>query len=110
MYHLGRRIREKLAGSTDPRDRPVLDLTWDYPTEGPHDEPDAEAVLREINGCDADGRPLSGYTELRGRRLDVVRLLDLLRLLRGRRQPDRAPPARRRSRAGSRPSGAGPGR
>ena len=28
-------IREKLAGSTDEMDRPVLDLTWDYPTEGP---------------------------------------------------------------------------
>src|SRR5690606_40037358 len=27
-YHLGRRIRAKLAGSTDPRDRPILDLTW----------------------------------------------------------------------------------
>ena len=36
IYHLGRRIREKLAGSTDECDRPVLDLTWDYPTEGPH--------------------------------------------------------------------------
>ena len=24
---------------TDERDRPLLDLTWDYPTEGPHDEP-----------------------------------------------------------------------
>src|SRR5690606_10046221 len=35
-YHLGRRIRAKLAGSTDPRDRPILDLTWEYPTEGPH--------------------------------------------------------------------------
>ncbi len=34
MYHLGRRIREKLAGSTDAMDRPVLDLTWDYPTKG----------------------------------------------------------------------------
>ena len=30
-FHLGRIIREKLAGSTDPRDRPLLDLTWDYP-------------------------------------------------------------------------------
>ena len=27
-------IREKLAGSTDATDRPLLDLTWDYPTEG----------------------------------------------------------------------------
>ena len=64
-YHLGRRIREKLAGSTDERDRPLLDLTWDYPEHGPTCEPAAEAVLREINGTDADGRALSAYTQLR---------------------------------------------
>ncbi len=63
VYHLGRRIREKLAGSTDEMDRPLLDLTWDYPTEGRLDEPVAEAVLAEINGWDAAGRPLSSYTE-----------------------------------------------
>ena len=34
IYHLGRRIREKLAGSTDPTRPAVLDLTWDYPTDG----------------------------------------------------------------------------
>jgi formate dehydrogenase major subunit len=65
MYHLGRIIREKLAGSGDPKDRPVLDLTWDYPTSGPHDDPDAEAVLREINGWGPDGRALSGFTQLK---------------------------------------------
>ena len=65
MYHLGRRIREKLAGSTDEMDRPVLDLTWDYPTEGEIEEPVAEAVLAEINGWDADGNPLSSYTQLK---------------------------------------------
>ena len=31
---------------------------------GPLDDPDADAVLAEINGWDADGRPLSGYTQL----------------------------------------------
>ncbi len=64
MYHLGRRIRAKLAGSSDRRDRPVLDLTWSYPTKGRIEEPDAEAVLREINGWDADGQPLSSYEQL----------------------------------------------
>jgi formate dehydrogenase major subunit len=64
MYHLGRIIREKLAGSTDPMDRPVLDLTWDYPTEGSIAEPSAEAVLAEINGWDADGQPLASYEQL----------------------------------------------
>jgi formate dehydrogenase major subunit len=79
-YHLGRRIREKLAaaaasaagssadagapGDADQMDRPVLDLTWDYPAEGPLDEPDAEAVLAEINGWDADGKPLSSFGQL----------------------------------------------
>jgi formate dehydrogenase major subunit len=64
-FHLGRIIREKLADSTDPRDRPLLDLTWDYPTEGPLDEPNAEAVLAEISGAKSDGTPLSAYTQLK---------------------------------------------
>jgi len=65
FHELGRRVRARLAGSEDPRDRPVLQLTWDYPVEGPLGEPDAEAVLREINGRDADGRPLSGPNDLK---------------------------------------------
>jgi formate dehydrogenase major subunit len=69
FYHLGRILRQKLAGSTDPRDRPLLDLAWDYPLhggEGMAGEPDAEAVLREINGYEvATGRPLSGFAELK---------------------------------------------
>jgi formate dehydrogenase major subunit len=64
-YHLGRRIREKLANSNDEMDRPVLDLTWAYPVEGEQDEPSAEAVLAEVNGWDGDGKPLSAYTELK---------------------------------------------
>jgi formate dehydrogenase major subunit len=65
-YHLGRRIREKLAASADEADRPVLDLTWAYPTQGRLDEPDADAVLAEINGWGPGGRPLSSYTQLAG--------------------------------------------
>jgi formate dehydrogenase major subunit len=66
FYHLGRIIRAKLAGSPLPRDRAVLDLAWEYPTHGPDDQPDAEAVLREINGYEvSSGRPLSGFAELR---------------------------------------------
>jgi formate dehydrogenase major subunit len=66
-FSLGNRIREKLraAGADDPRDRPLLDLTWDYPVSGQHREPDAEAVLQEINGRDADGNLLSSFNELR---------------------------------------------
>jgi formate dehydrogenase major subunit len=64
MYHLGKRIRARLAGSDDPRDRPVLDLTWDYPEEGPHAEPSATAVLAELNGFAADGSPLASFAQL----------------------------------------------
>ncbi len=64
-YHLGLRIREKLRGSTDPRDQAILALEWHYPTEGPHAEPSADAVLREISGWDAEGRAVSGFGALK---------------------------------------------
>jgi formate dehydrogenase major subunit len=64
LFHLGRIIREKLAASSTPRDRAVLDLTWDYPTKGEIAEPEAEAVLAEINGFDGEGRPLASYEQL----------------------------------------------
>jgi formate dehydrogenase major subunit len=64
-FHLGRKIREKLAGSNDEIDRPVLDVTWDYPTRGPIAEPDAEAVLAEINGWDGQKKPLTAYLQLK---------------------------------------------
>src|SRR4051794_17231153 len=68
-YHLGRLLREKAAaaqetGATDEMDRPLLDLTWDYPVEGAIAEPSAEAVLAEINGWDAEGQPLASYEQL----------------------------------------------
>ncbi len=63
-FDLGVKIRQKLAGSTEEMDRPLLDLVWDYPVEGPDSEPSAEAVLREINGVGPDGAALSSYTEL----------------------------------------------
>ena len=68
FYDLGKRLRAKLAGSTDERDRPLLDLTWDYP-EDEHGEPDAEAVLREINGYhlagEKQGELLNLFTEMK---------------------------------------------
>jgi formate dehydrogenase major subunit len=64
MYHLGRLVREKLAGSSDPKDRPLLDLQWAYPTAAEWAEPTSETVLREINGSNAGGKALSSYTQL----------------------------------------------
>src|SRR4029078_7986927 len=51
-YHLARRTKQPLAASDRNRDRPIRFLTWDLPTSGPHEEPSAEAVLKEINGYD----------------------------------------------------------
>ncbi len=68
FFHLGRILRERLAGSTDPRDRGLLDLTWDYPIhgEGSRGEPDANDVLREINGYDlTTGQLLASFPDLR---------------------------------------------
>jgi formate dehydrogenase major subunit len=68
FHDLGKRIREKLKDSTDERDRPLLDLTWDYPVDE-HGDPDSEAVLREINGFhltgEQAGQVLNSYTEMR---------------------------------------------
>ncbi len=61
VYHLGKRLKKLYAGSTDPRDQPLLHLTWDYDfDERPRlpdgtvsrieGEPDLEKVLQEING------------------------------------------------------------
>jgi formate dehydrogenase major subunit len=64
-YHLGRKLREKLRKRTDPKDRPLLDLRWEYPVHGVLEEPSADAVLREISGWDADGNQISAYTDLK---------------------------------------------
>jgi formate dehydrogenase major subunit len=68
FIELGNRIRQRLAGSTDERDRPLLDLTWDYPVDE-HGDPESDAVLAEINGCHLTGpdagTAISGFTELR---------------------------------------------
>jgi formate dehydrogenase major subunit len=65
FYHLGRILKERLAGSDDPRDRPLQALTWTYETEGPAAEPRASDVMKEINGRGPDGELLSSYAELR---------------------------------------------
>jgi formate dehydrogenase major subunit len=66
FYHLGRRLKELYADSDDPKDAPIKNLTWDYPTIGPNADPSAEAVLREINGYTwADREQIAQYTDLR---------------------------------------------
>ncbi|MDQ3930751.1 MAG: molybdopterin-dependent oxidoreductase, partial [Chloroflexota bacterium] len=90
VWNLGKRLKELYAGSTEPRDQGLLNLTWDYAFEHPevlpdgipsriHDEPDAEKVLKEINGYRTRGEErgarsgevgkpvlLKGFEELKG--------------------------------------------
>ncbi len=67
FYHLGRVLRERLEASSLERDLPLRRLAWEYPlVEG--GEPDAEAVLREINGChvtgEKAGQMLNSFVEM----------------------------------------------
>ena len=66
IFKLGLRLKKLYAGSTDPKDQPIHDSTWDYPVKGSLSEPDAEAVLREINGYTvAESKLVSGFTDLK---------------------------------------------
>jgi formate dehydrogenase major subunit len=66
MHQLGLRLKALYAGSTEFKDKAIQNLTWNYPTEGAHDEPDAESVVHEINGFTIeDGKPVSGYLDLK---------------------------------------------
>ncbi len=40
LYNLGKRLKKLYAGSTDPRDQPLLHLTWDYDFDEPQILPD----------------------------------------------------------------------
>jgi formate dehydrogenase major subunit len=83
LYNLGKRLKQLYAGSTEPRDQPLLRLTWDYEFDAPQrlpdrtvsrieGEPDMQKVLMEINGHKLNeldphtGRPrlVTGFSEL----------------------------------------------
>jgi len=77
VYELGKRLKALYAGSTVPRDQGLLNLTWDYDFDHPEmlpdgtpsritGEPDAEKVLKEINGYSvADGKHVTGFSDLK---------------------------------------------
>ncbi|HZA14223.1 MAG TPA: molybdopterin-dependent oxidoreductase, partial [Myxococcaceae bacterium] len=65
FFDLGVRLKELYAASREERDVLIRALRWDYPTSGPHREPSAEAVLKEINGYHvATGAPVRLFTDL----------------------------------------------
>src|SRR5437764_2920946 len=77
IWNLGCRLKQMYAGSTAARDQGLLNLTWDYGYDQPvilpdgtpsriGDEPDAEKVLKEINGYTvADRTQLKTFEDLK---------------------------------------------
>ncbi len=68
IYHLGCLLKKKAAAQREKtRNLPLNALTWHYPMQKPgSDEPDAEAVLAEINGFQwKDHSLLKSYEELK---------------------------------------------
>ncbi len=68
FYQLGKRLKALYADSTDPKDRPILDMTWDYDYHrGPRrhkGEPSVHRIMQEINGFHIEsGDQLTGFAE-----------------------------------------------
>lgn len=69
-YNLGRRLKRLYADSPLERDRGFQHLTWDFDPDGPPHvpgDPDAEKILKEINGYQTDdpGQHLRSSNDLR---------------------------------------------
>jgi formate dehydrogenase major subunit len=66
MHHLFRRVRARYPASDDAKDWPIRNLHWPYAEHGPHGEPSAAEVLREMNGYEiATGEPVPGFAALK---------------------------------------------
>jgi formate dehydrogenase major subunit len=66
IHHLFKRVRAHYASSTEAKDWPIQNLRWTYTEQGPHAEPSAEDVLKEISGYDvATNEPVPGFAQLK---------------------------------------------
>lgn len=62
LYELGRALKKAYKGSAAAKDRPILDLTWDYGQE----PITPEAVAKEINGYDlTTGKLMTTFANLK---------------------------------------------
>jgi formate dehydrogenase major subunit len=65
-----KRMKQLYADSTDPKDRPILDMTWNYDSDDPgerkHGEPSVLKVLQEINGYYTQtGEQVAAFADLK---------------------------------------------
>jgi formate dehydrogenase major subunit len=66
IYHLGVLLKDKVKNDSRPRNDGLRALKWDYHLEGQNSEPNAEGILREINGYKtATGELVPGFTDLK---------------------------------------------
>ena len=66
FYELGKRLKALYADSKDEKDRPILDMTWDYDDPQEPGEPSALKVLQEINGyVTATGEQVASFADLK---------------------------------------------
>lgn len=70
FYQLGLRLKALYRNSTDPKDRPILDMTWEYESDDPRErergEPSALKVMQEINGYYvATGDQVASFADLK---------------------------------------------
>lgn len=66
MTELYERIKELYKNSTKERDKPILNLTWNYRREGKLREPVVDDIVKEINGyTSADGKVVKSFTALK---------------------------------------------
>jgi formate dehydrogenase major subunit len=70
FHSLGLRLKKLYAGSTDPKDRPILDMTWEYPHENEQErrrgEPSCLKIMQEISGFEVTtGKQVASFAELK---------------------------------------------
>ena len=70
IYHLGLRLKALYANSTARKDRPILDMTWNYENDDEHErrrgEPSVAKVMQEINGFNTiTGEQVKGFADLK---------------------------------------------
>ncbi len=67
MTELYERVKALYKNSTKERDKPILDLTWNYLRADPLREPVVDDIVKEINGYTlADGKVVKDFTALKG--------------------------------------------
>ncbi len=65
VFELGKRLKAMATADTAPGNDGLRALTWDYPVDPESGEPDALAVLKEINGwTPGTGAHVSDFTQL----------------------------------------------